>query len=105
MPQITTHIYGDVPEPDGAVCDEACVDGVEVGVSLHVGDECGHAHQPDHQDRPNHRRVEALVRTELLKGQAGAQFKHCLSWDMALNFSLNYWFSGWSKRKATKEGS
>ena len=76
MPEITTNIYGDVSESDGAVCDEAGVDGVEVGVALHVGDEGRHAHQPDHQDRPNHRRVEALVRSELLQ-QARAQFKHC----------------------------
>ena len=55
-----------IPEANRAVGDERCVEGVEVGDVLHVGDEGGYADKEDHQDGADDHGVEPLVRVVLL---------------------------------------
>lgn len=55
-----------VSEADGAVSDEAGVEGVKVAEALHVGDEQSGAAQEDQQDDANGAGVEPLVVVVLL---------------------------------------
>ena len=70
---ISTHVDGYVSEADGAVGDEAGVEGVEVRVALHIGDEGSHANEPDDEDGSDDGGVEALVRPKLLGGAHSIQ--------------------------------
>ena len=64
--RITTHEDVNIPESDGAVGDEGCVEGVKVGDGLHVRDEDGDAEEEHDQDDPDHAWVEPLVVMVLL---------------------------------------
>ena len=61
-----TYVDIDITEADGAVGDEAGVDGVKVGDALHVRDEGRHAAQEDDEDGPDDGRMEALLVLKLL---------------------------------------
>lgn len=63
---LNTHEDINVAKADAAVGDERCVEGVEVGDALHVGDEDGDGGQEHHQDPADDGRVETLVVSVLL---------------------------------------
>ncbi len=64
-----THVDVNVPEADGAVGDEAGVEGVKVGYVLDVRDEGGDAEHEDGQDGADDRGVETLVVVQELLAQ------------------------------------
>ncbi len=64
-----THVDVNVPEADGAVGDEAGVEGVKVGDVLDVRDEGGDAEHEDGQDGADDRGVETLVVVQELLAQ------------------------------------
>ena len=68
------YININVSKSNGAVCNETCVEGVEVRNLLHVWDEYGNASHEDDEDDADDRRVEALVVLEF-GAQVGLDLK------------------------------
>ena len=57
-----THVDVDVSKSDSGVCDEACIEGIEVCDRLHVGNEGGGHQQEHNQDHSNYKRMEPGIK-------------------------------------------